>query len=68
MCCTDFSSIFLARVLPQVYFDVIIRVRVTPRVAQQYGPQLLDRGNWVDFANHFVLTVLSQGLSLALSC
>ena len=49
-------------------FDALLRVKVTPAVATNYGAQLLDRGDWVAFARHFILVVLRQGSFVLVAC
>jgi hypothetical protein len=65
--CPEFTPLLLTRLPLEASFDALLRVKVTPAVAVNYGPQLLDRGDWVAFARHFVLTVLRQGIFCAAS-
>jgi hypothetical protein len=61
-----FPPLLCAEQVPaEAYFDSLVRVRVTPASLRAYGPQFLDRGAWVELAQHFVLTVLTQGLQHA---
>lgn len=59
-----FSPLLLTPITPQMKYDSIVRVRVTPSMVRSYPAQVLDRaGDWTCFARALIAALLRKSLT-----